>query len=177
MSAALFLEIALNVAVIEATGFGRSPFLVCLVVATAIVGFAGGHTDRLLAVRARRPAVAAPSVVLASYRGLAGSSVQFAIEVVLVGVVGGFSRIVIDDARRAREGLTSQAEHLSEVNDLLLDLHRATAREPTPLDLDGAARWALERLEEMFIAGHRRRGPARPRHRLLAPRGRARASG
>ncbi len=149
-SAALFLEVALSVAVIEATGFGRSPFLVCLVVATAITGFAGGiRIVSWLSVLAGL-AVVLPSVILVQYRGVAGSSFQFAIEVVLVGVVGGFSRIVIDDTGQTREGLTAHAEHLSEVNDLLLDLHRATAREPTPLDLDGAARWALERLEEMF---------------------------
>jgi len=150
VTAALFLEVALSVAVIEGTGFGRSPFLVCLVVATAIVGFAGGiRIVSWLSVLAGL-AVAVPSIIIASDRTIAGSSFQFAIEVVLVGVVGGFSRLVIDNARQAREGFTSHAEHLSEVNDLLLDLHRATAREPTPLDLDGAARWALERLEEMF---------------------------
>jgi signal transduction histidine kinase len=148
--AALCLEVALSVAVIEATGFGRSPFLVCLVVATAIVGFAGGiRIVSWLSVLAGL-AVALPSVFLVHHQGVVGSSLQYAIEVVLVGLVGGFSRIVIDDARQAREGLSAQAEHLSEVNDLLLDLHRATAREPTPLDLEGAARWALERLDEMF---------------------------
>ncbi|HXQ61326.1 MAG TPA: histidine kinase [Acidimicrobiales bacterium] len=150
VSAALFLEVALSVAVIEATGFGRSPFLVCLVVATAIVGFAGGIRIVSWLSALAGLAVVLPSVILVHYRGVAGSSLQFAIEVVLVGVVGGFSRIVIDDTGHAQEGLTAHAEHLSEVNDLLLDLHRATAREPTPLDLDGAARWALERLEEMF---------------------------
>ena len=87
---------------------------------------------------------------------------------------GASAGIVIDDAGQAREGLTAQAEHLSEVNDLLLDLHRATAREPTPLDLDGAARWALERLEEMFTPDIGRRGPAGSRHRhwhLVAGKG------
>ena len=109
--------------------------------------------------------MALPSLFLIPYRGIAGSSFQFAIEVVLVGVVGGFSRIVIDNASQTREGLAAQAEHLSEVNDLLLDLHRATARETTPLDLEGAARWALERLEEMFSPDTGRGGPAGPRHR------------
>jgi signal transduction histidine kinase len=151
VSGSLFLEVALSVAAIEATGFGRSPFLVCLIVATAIVGFAGGiRIVSWLSVLAGL-AVAMPSVILGPYRGIAGSSFQFAIEVVLVGVVGGFSRIIVEDAGDAREGLTAHAEHLSEVNDLLLDLHRATAREPTPLDLEGAGRWALERLEEMFL--------------------------
>jgi hypothetical protein len=109
VSAALFFEVALSVAVIEATGFGRSPFLVCLVVATAITGFAGGiRIVSWLSVLAGL-AVVLPSVILVQYRGVAGSSFQFAIEVVLVGVVGGFSRIVIDGTgqRRASRRLST----------------------------------------------------------------------
>jgi signal transduction histidine kinase len=174
VTAALAFEMILSVAVIEATGFGDSPFLVCLVVATAIVGFAGGiRIVSWMSVLAGL-AVALPSQLIGQYRFVAGSSFQFAIEVVLVGVVGGFSRIVTDDARHTNEGLTTQAEHLSEVNDLLLDLHRATAREPTPLDLDGAARWALERLEEGFspdVAAVLLRDPVTEHWHLVAGRG------
>jgi len=174
VSAALFLEVSLSVGVIEVTGFGGSPFLVCLVVATAIVGFAGGiRIVSWLSVLAGL-AVALPSLIDTNYQNIAGSSFQFAIEVVLVGLVGGFSRLVTDTAGQARESLTSHAEHLSEVNDLLLDLHRATAREPTPLDLDGAARWALERLEEMFtpdVAAVVLRDPVTGGWHLVAGRG------
>ena len=46
--------------------------------------------------------------------------------------------------------MSDRVEHLSEVNELLLDLHRATEHEVTPMHVDGAARWALERLDEMF---------------------------
>jgi len=149
-TAALLLEVALGVAVVEATGFSRSPFLITLGVATVIAGFAGGlRVVTGLAVIAGL-AVALPSVLLVSYRADANASVQFAIELVLVGVVGGFSRYLVEDARQARQGLAARVEHLSEVNELLLDLHRATEREVTPIHVEGAARWALERLEEMF---------------------------
>ncbi|HVC71455.1 MAG TPA: histidine kinase [Acidimicrobiales bacterium] len=151
VSVGLFLEIVVALVVVEVTGFSLSPYLVCLVVATAIVGFAGGLGAVAPLSVVAGLAVAVPSMVIDADRGLAASSVQFAIELVLVGVVGGFSRTVIEDARPTGQGLAAQADHLSEVNDLLLDLHRATAQETTPLDLDGAGRWALERLEEMFI--------------------------
>ncbi len=75
---------------------------------------------------------------------------QFAIELVLVGVAGGFSRYLVEESHQARQGLAARVEHLSEVNELLLDLHRATEREVTPMHVEGAARWALERLDEMF---------------------------
>jgi signal transduction histidine kinase len=148
--AALVLEVGVGVLAVEATGFAQSPFLVSLVVATAIAGFAGGvRISSMLAVIAGL-AVAVPSAVFAPYRGGTGFSVQFVFELVLVAVVGGLSRRYVDEERSSEDALGSRAEHLSEVNDLLLDLHRVTAREPTPLDLEGAARWALERLEELF---------------------------
>jgi signal transduction histidine kinase len=174
VSGALFLEVALSVAVIDATGFGRSPFLVCLVVATAIVGFAGGVRIVSWSSVLAGLAVAFPSIIFLSDRSIAGSSFQFAIEVVLVGVVGGFSRLVIDSTRQAREGLDAHAEHLSEVNDLLLDLHRATARETTPLDLEGASQWALERLDELFspeVAAVVLRDPVTDHWHVVAGRG------
>jgi signal transduction histidine kinase len=147
---ALLLEVAVGVAVVESTGFSRSPFLITLGVATVIAGFAGGlRVVSGLALIAGL-AVVMPSVLLASHRADANTAVQFAIELVLVGVAGGFSRYLIEDAHQAHEGLAARVEHLSEVNELLLDLHRATEREVTPMHIEGAARWALERLEETF---------------------------
>ena len=149
-TAALLLEVAVGVAVVEATGFARSPFLITLGVATIIAGFAGGLrvVSAMAAIAAL--AVALPSVLLASHRADANQTVQFAIELILVGVAGGFSRYLVEESHQAREGLTARVEHLSEVNELLLDLHRATEREVTPMHVEGVARWALERLEEMF---------------------------
>ena len=147
---ALLFEVALGVAVVESTGLARSPFLITLGVATIIAGFAGGlRVVSGMAILAAL-AVALPSVLLASHRADANQAVQFAIELVLVGVAGGFSRYLVEEAHQAREGLTARVEHLSEVNELLLDLHRATEREITPMHVEGAARWTLERLEEMF---------------------------
>jgi signal transduction histidine kinase len=150
VSAALLLEVAVGVAVVEATGFGRSPFLIFLGVAAVLAGFTGGLPVVAGVAGMAGLAVALPTVLLVSERSVADTSIQFAIELVLVGVVGGFSRYLVEEARQAREGVVAQADHLAEVNELLFDLHRATEHEATPLHLDGAARWALERLEETF---------------------------
>ncbi len=149
-TAALLLEVTVGVAVVELSGFGGSPFLVSLGVATLVAGFAGGlRVVSGLAVIAGI-AVALPSFLLGSHPGDAVASVQFGVELLLVGVVGGFSRYLVEEAHQARAGLADRVEHLSEVNDLLLDLHRATEREVTPMHVEGAARWALERLEELL---------------------------
>ena len=148
--AALLLEVAIGVAVVEATGFASSPFLASLGVTTVVAGFAGGIRVVSGISVIGGLAVALPSVALPAHRADAASSVQFAVELVLMGVVGGFSRYLVEDAHVAREGLAARVEHLAEVNELLLDLHRATEREATPLHVEGSARWALERLDEIF---------------------------
>ncbi|HTS15142.1 MAG TPA: hypothetical protein VMH24_05720, partial [Candidatus Sulfotelmatobacter sp.] len=151
-NAALLVEIAVGVAVVEATGFGASPFLVSLAVATAVAGFAGGLRVVLALGALAGVAVVLPSLLLGSYRHVAASGAQFAVELVLMGVVGGMSRYLLDDAQGVGAGLDARMKHLSWVNGLMADLHSATMREPTPLSLDAAARWALERLEEFFVA-------------------------
>ncbi len=150
VSAALLLEVAVAVAVVEATGFARSPFLVCLGVSAVLAGFAGGLPVVVGVACLAGLAVALPSALISADRTVAGTSLQFAIELVLVGVVGGFSRYLVEDARQTNETLDARVDHLTEVNELLFDLHRATEHEATPLHLDGAARWALERLEDAF---------------------------
>jgi len=150
-SSALLLEVAVGVAVVEATGFGRSPFLVCLGVAAAVAGFAGGVRVVIGLAGIAGLAVVVPSLALAAYRGVATTSAQFAVAFVLVGVVGGLSRYLIDDSQEASPEVDDQTRHLSEINDLLAGVHSATMHEPAPLDLDGAARWAVERLEEFFV--------------------------
>ncbi|HTZ09943.1 MAG TPA: hypothetical protein VMB72_12770, partial [Acidimicrobiales bacterium] len=94
-SAALLLEVAVGVAVVEATGFASSPFLVSLGVATIVAGFAGGVRVVTGISLIAGLAVALPSLV--SHRADAVASVQFAVELVLVGVVGGFSRYLVED--------------------------------------------------------------------------------
>jgi signal transduction histidine kinase len=147
---ALLLEVAVGVAVVEATGFTHSPFLISLGVSTLIAGFAGGLSTMSGLAAIAGLAVALPSLLLASHHLEPSNGVQFSVELVLVGVLGGFCRHVLEDTRATKLGLSDRVEHLSEVNEILLDLHRATEREVTPLHVEGAARWALERLEEMF---------------------------
>jgi signal transduction histidine kinase len=171
---ALLLEVAVSVAVVEATGFGRSPFLVSLGVATAVAGFAGGLRVVLCLAGLAGLAVVVPSVVLTSYHDIAATSAEFAMELVLVGVAGGLCRYVVDDAQGAQVNFDSRITHLSAVNDLLLDLHSATVHETTPLDLYGAARWALRRFDELLapdVSAVVLRDPATGDWRLVASKG------
>jgi signal transduction histidine kinase len=151
ISARLLGEVALVVMVVEATGFGNSPFLITLGVATTAAGFAGG-----LRLTSGLAVIAGLSVVVPTVLHLPSqattASVELALLIVLVGGVGGYCRYLVEDARQVGPGLATNVEHLSKMNDRLLDLHSAARQVATPFDLDGTAKWACERLEAQFAA-------------------------
>jgi len=171
---ALLFEVGVSVAAVEATGFGRSPFLASLGVSTAVAGFAGGVSVVLQLAVLAGLAVVIPSVLLPSYQGVASLSAESAIGILLAGVIGGISRYVMDDTVLARARLDSRAAHLGKVNDLLFDLHHATLSEPTPLDVDGASRLVLRWFDELFeadVSAVAVRDPSSGQWRLSASKG------
>ena len=171
---ALLFEVGVSAAVVEATGFGRSPFLASLGVSTAVAGFAGGVAVVALLAGTAGLAIVIPTVLLPYDRGIASLSAESAIGILLAGVIGGMSRYVMDDTVLARACLDSRATHLGKVNDLLFDLHDATLSEPTPLDVDGASRLVLRWFDELFapnVSGVALRDPTSGAWRLSAGKG------
>ena len=148
----LLLEVAVGVAVVEVTGFGSSPYLVCLGVSTAIAGFTGGLRVVTGVTALAAGAIVVPALILVSDRGVANLSIEVGSILVLVAVGGVFSRHVVDDARRVEVSLVARVTHLAEVNDLLLDLHRETEGRFTSMTLDAIARWGTDRLDHLFSA-------------------------
>jgi signal transduction histidine kinase len=152
VSAVLLAEVALGVGAVEATGYSSSPFLFVLGVATTIAGFAGGLRIVSGLVAIAGLSVALPTVLLSQSALLpseatTAAEVQLATLIVLVGVVGGYGRHLVDDSRMVRRGLAAHVQRLSTVNDLLYDLHSAAEEVAAPLDLPGAAKWAFDRLD------------------------------
>ena len=148
--APLLLEVSIGAAAVQVTGLERSPFLLCLAVATLIAGHAGSLRIVPGLIGIACCSVLVPTLVVAQDRANAAEGVQFATLLLLVGLVGSYGRHLLDDAGRVGQGLVSQMEQLSDVNELLLDLHAASERVPMPLELQGALGWVLERLDEAF---------------------------
>jgi signal transduction histidine kinase len=155
ITSGLLAEMALGVAVVEATGYDGSPFLFTLCAVTIIAGFTGGL--RILSGLAITAGlfVAIPTILLSPYQFASSQStiaatVQLALLIVLVGGVAGYCRYLFDDARLVGQGLSAQVEHLTTMNDLFVDLHSAAEQVATPFDLAGAAKWAFDRLEAQF---------------------------
>jgi signal transduction histidine kinase len=147
---ALLLEVLIGAAAVEFTGLEHSPYLVCLAVATLLAGYAGGLriVPGLVAIACM--SVVIPTVVQSPGRAYVAQAAEFATLLLLVAVVGGQGRRLLENAGRVGEGLVGQVEQLSEVNSLLLDLHAATKRVSMPLELEGALGWVVDRAEQAF---------------------------
>ncbi len=148
-AAALLLEVAVAVAVVEATGSASSPYLVCLGVATAIAAFTGGWpvVPGLAVIGAA--AVVVPDVLPVGDGGSGTPSLEVAAILVLVAVVAAVGRHMLDDARKVEVGLVRRVEYLSAANDILQDRRRSDDRFPA-MTIDPVARWSLDRLEQLF---------------------------
>ena len=173
-TAMMLLEVAIGAATVEFTGLAHSPFLFSFAVATLLAGHGGGLriVPGLVAIACL--AVIAPTFVVAQDRTYVADGIQFATLLFLVGLVGGYSRYVLDDAGRVGEGLVHQMQELTDVNSLLLDLHAASERVPMPLELSGATTWIVERLDDAFspdVAAVILRDPVSQLWRFAAARG------
>jgi signal transduction histidine kinase len=170
----MLVEVGIAVAAVQFTGLAHSPFLFFLAVSTLLVGHQGGLriVPGLVAIACL--GVIVPTFVVAQDRVYATDGVQFATLLFLVGLVGGYSRYLLDDAGRVGAGLVHQMQELSELNSLLLDLHAASERVPMPLELSGATAWVVDRLDDAFspdVAAVILRDPLSQLWRFAAARG------
>jgi len=172
---ALVLEVALGAAAVEATGLAASPYLVSLAASTVVAGFAGGLGALSGLALVSGAAVAIPGAVLHAHGPVpVATSVEFGTELLLLGIVGGYGRTLFDGLRTSGTDHAARVAHLTEINELLLGLHSAAERTVMPLDLDGVARWAIERIEARFspdIAALVVREPATGAWRVAAATG------
>jgi signal transduction histidine kinase len=144
----LLAEVTLCVVVVETTGTHSSPFLVSLAAAAFIAGFGGGIPLVAGLVVVGGAAYGVPQLVDLARPTTAVPSAQFALELVLIGVIGAYSRYLLDEERGVEQAL--RVHDLAEVNSLLVELHGATARVSMPLDVGGVVDWTLERTEELW---------------------------
>lgn len=152
---ALLSEVAGVVVLVLLTGSWRSPFLVNLAASAALAGFVGGWRIVCgVAVIAATSVAVQSSVVVGGTDARIGG-LQFATELVLVGMIGGFSRHLLDQNRRNETDFAHRLDHLDQMNRLLLAVHGAATDATVPLDLPGASTWVLEQLERELYASVR----------------------
>ncbi|MBW3557852.1 MAG: GAF domain-containing protein [Actinobacteria bacterium] len=133
-------EAGLHLAVVAATGFWESPYVVSLLTAVVVVGFARGFNAALRIAAASAIALAVPYHLLSttsSDRAVA-LTFQWSTELLLVAAIAGYARRfwVEVDERHHRD--LDRIDRLAEANTLLTSLHEVAQALPTSLDLDQA---------------------------------------
>lgn len=133
-------EAGLHLAVVAATGFWESPFVVSLLTAVVVVGFARGFNAALRIATASALGLALPFHLLTSipWEQATGLTVQWTTELLLVAAVAGYARrFSVEVAERHYRDL-DRIDRLSEANTLLTSLHEVAQALPSSLDLDEA---------------------------------------
>lgn len=140
LRAAVVSEAGLHLAVVAATGFWESPFVVSLLTAVVVVGFARGFNAALRIAAASATALAVPYHFLttASWEQATATTVRWTTEMLLVAAVAGYARRFSGEVTERHHRDLDRIERLAEANHLLTSLHEVAQALPTSLDLDDA---------------------------------------
>jgi hypothetical protein len=133
-------EAALHLDVVVATGYWESPFVVSLLSAVIVVGFARGFSAalRIAAASALALALAIPYHLTTSWDRSVPLTVQWTSELLLVAAVACYARRFSVEAAERHHRDVARLDRLAEANTLLHSLHDVAQSLPTSLDLDEA---------------------------------------
>ena len=148
---AILTEVTVAVAAVTFTGLWTSPLAVTLGVPIVVAGFARGY---VYAVRVAAVVVFLPTAALfydegVTLAGIRGAS-QWAIILVVIGLIAGQTRRITGEAGRQRSLAVSRMERLSDANSLLYSLHRVAQTLPASLDLNEVLDTTIGRLRGLF---------------------------
>ena len=134
------IEAGIHLAVVVATGFWDSPFVVSLLTAVVVVGFARGINAALRVAAVSAVALALPYHFLTAtaWEQAMALTVQWTTEMLLVAAVAGYARRFSVEVTERHNRDLDRIERLAEANTLLASLHDVAQALPTSLDLDEA---------------------------------------
>ncbi|MDP9440743.1 MAG: GAF domain-containing protein [Actinomycetota bacterium] len=142
-------EAAVMVTAIATTGYWESPFAFGVVTVISAAGFAGGNAAALQTAAGCLLAVGVPYHLLD--RGARVEvTVQWAGELLLIAILAGYVRRLSMQGRAETSLYLGRLRQLSEVNDLLLQLHRVAHTVPMSLDMSETVESSCARLRELF---------------------------
>ncbi|HEX7167530.1 MAG TPA: histidine kinase [Acidimicrobiales bacterium] len=138
----VLVEVGLSLGVVVFTGFWASPYVFSLVTAILAAGLARGFGFALRTATTAVIAVAIP-YHLEDPAARVLDTVQWATELLLVGVVAGYARRLFGEAEE-------QTLLARQANDLLAQLHEVAQTLPTSLDLTETVADAITDLRRRF---------------------------
>jgi signal transduction histidine kinase len=137
---AIAVEAAVHIAAVAATGYWASPFVLSLVTAVLVVGFARSFAAALRASLLSAIAVAVPYHLTSPSLSFSGAtlSAQWTTTLVLVAVVAGYARRFSIEVAERHERDLDRLDRLAHANALLHSLHDVAQALPSSLDIDEA---------------------------------------
>jgi signal transduction histidine kinase len=144
--------LVVDVGAVVSTGAWGSPFVFCLLGGVMTVGFTSGFAAGV------RTALLATMAVAAAYHltldlqltESAQTSGQWAVELLLVAVLAGYTRRLFGQAEAQHTLTLDRMSQLTEANELLVSLHRVAQTLPASLDLDQVLTSTVNRLRALI---------------------------
>jgi signal transduction histidine kinase len=148
-------EVVLYVAALCSTGFWESPFILSVLTAICVAGFARGFGFALRVGIAASLAVSLPYAADSSLTEEAARehvilSGQWSLVLLLVALIAGYARRISGEADRQHSLALDRLGRLADANALLFSLHRVTQTLPASLDLDDVLDTTVGRLRGLF---------------------------
>ncbi len=132
------------------TGAFGSPFLFMVLGPVALVGFASGFGSALRLAATSSVVVAVAATTQAGID--AQAAVQWSIELVMVGLIAGYSRRIMGDEHHAHALALDRLGRMGDANDLLHSLRQVAQTLPSSLDLDEVLDSTMDQLRTLFEA-------------------------
>jgi signal transduction histidine kinase len=151
-SSELIFEAGLMAIAAASTGYFLSPLAFSILTAVSVAGFAAGFAPSIRLAVAIAMALAVPMLVDSSDIGDdARTSVQWSVELVLVGLVAGYARRISGDADERHTEALDRMRRLVDANQLLYNLHQVAQDLPASLDLDEVLESTVDRLRDLLV--------------------------
>lgn len=143
-------EVALDLGAVLTTGYWDSPFILTLLTAITVAGFARGFGFALRIGLASALAVTLPWVIPDPTEDKVVVSGQWTLVLLLVALIAGYARRISGEADRQHSLALDRLGRLADANALLFSLHRVTQTLPASLDLDDVLDTTVGRLRGLF---------------------------
>ena len=137
-------------ACIVTTGYWDSPFILMLLTAISVAGFARGFAFALRIAIVSTLAVTLPYLLESTAPERIVQSGRWTLVLLLVALIAGYGRRISGEADRQHVLALDRMGRLADANALLYSLHRVTQTLPASLDLDDVLQTTITRLRGLL---------------------------
>jgi signal transduction histidine kinase len=143
-------EVAMHVTALCMTGYWESPYILTVLTAISVAGFARGFGFSLRIGLVCSLAVSIPFLSAGVTDERLTLSAQWSLVLLLVALVAGYARRISGEADRQHHLALDRLGRLADANALLFSLHRVTQTLPASLDLNEVLDTTMGRLRGLF---------------------------